>query len=139
MTDFTTKAALLEGFALIKDVEIEGHNFRIRPLTFGEQTKIESITYKGVEATQKGRGGKVELGEQELKLKMDHYTANDWEAKIMTVAFGLSVDKNTKFAPDEIRRLAFPRPILNGLLQEIRTISGMNAEASEDVETFRDE
>lgn len=131
---FLTKTRLLQGAALVEEVETELGVFRIRPLTDGERARADALAVRGI--TTKGRPSEIQDAEVQMDLEM--VTSNEWEVKFFILAAGLSISKDPKerFSVGEVKLMRLGEAIITKLLNRIRYISGM-PDAEELVRRFR--
>lgn len=129
--DFLTKEALLQGNQAREVIQLTDGPVQVRPLTEAEKGKVEALGMRGLKAQVKG-------GELDgINMEMEMLTLNDYEAGYIIIAAGLSVSKEQRVQPVEVKNATFKKGDKEALIAGILKLSGMDAGVLEMMQAFR--
>jgi len=126
------KDKLLSGVSQVEDIVVHGNDYRIRPLTIAEKSKVQAMQVKGLKADADGKTG--ETPDMSMNMDMEQMVLNEVEATIYIVACGLSVPP-LHVKPQEIKALPINSKVLELLKMKINELSAVEEDSA--LEQFR--
>ena len=121
-------------------IEVNGTEaeFKIRPLTSGELSKLQTMEKQGfkmkVGVNPQGKRQNVQSNMTDVNVNAGEFNEHQNEAMYTAIAWGLSVDKET-IKPSAIKEL--PTGVPEQLFEHIITISQLSDEDLTVIKTFR--
>lgn len=141
MKNLETLQKLTLGTDLVSDVKInfedEDYSFKMRPLTDGELTKLQSIEKKPLVVKigmQNGKRTSVQTNMNDIDINTGEFTEAQSEAMYNAISLSLSVD-GEKVKPEDIKGLPAGLPQI--LFEQVITISKLSDEDLTVIKSFR--
>lgn len=117
----------------------ESTEFRLRPLTSGELSKLQVVEKKPLHikvSMKNGRREKVQTNMNDVDINTGEFTEAQNEAMYSAVALSLSVDGDT-FTSDDIKQMKAGLPQL--LFEKVIEVSSLSEDDLTAIKTFRKE
>ena len=126
------------GTSNIETINIDGVEVRIRPLSAGELSKLQSIEKKGftmkIGMNNKGKRTSVESNNTDMDINAGEFSQYQSEALFQGVAYGLSIE-DEKVTVQDVEQLAAGVP--ERIFEEIIRISTLTDKDLSIIKSFR--
>ena len=126
------------GTSNIETINIDGVEVRIRPLSAGELSKLQSIEKKGftmkIGMNNKGKRTSVESNNTDMDINAGEFSQYQSEALFQGVAYGLSIE-DEKVTVQDVEQL--PAGVPERIFEEIIRISTLSDKDLSIIKSFR--